>query len=865
MLASHRPSLRGTTPRSLRDAASGSQALVALLMVGPLGALVGMSSARAQSSPTDLFVGPARPSVAAAFEATNAPEAFEVAHGQDGFLAVWTQWQGDHVRAARFAEDGTVLDPQGISVARTQDVDDLAVSFDGTNYLVVWMDHRSSYDRHIAAARVAADGSVLDASPRILAQGFGARRLGLARGGMGHLLVWTQDDAVEGGPDVYGMRVGSDGAALDATPFAIATGPGHQSDAQVTFDGTNFVVAWSNQASDAEFLQNDIHAARVSPAGVVLDPAGITIFDGAGEQRTPCLAFDGTSTVISWTSAPTDPADERAARLTPDGTVLDPAGFVLSTVHHTVLALERDGSRSLALTRRAIDTDRFQLHALPIGTDGVVDEADAFTVGDPVTTVIDATMAVGSTHVLVVQRTEPNGVPTVTAVARDTASASPSAPLTLDMATQDAPLLSFGIDRHLQVWAETRRDGVVLRATHLERDGTVIDANGIDVGRLEQFPDPAAVAFDGTNHLVVWAGPTDEGSRVHALRIAADGTVLDPQPIVIPEVPDSDPRARAPRVAFDGTSYLIVWRLVESFAGAGWSSLRGARIAPDGTLLDPDGFAIAPGSEWYLDDPEVDVVAHGSGFLVVNSGSVDDTPRLTLRRLAADGRPLDSAEIDVPTYDRTATRLRLISDGSKALLAWRAYAFGDARMYAVRIGLDGRPLDDCPIVVEQGVPDVSVPSLAVVDDDYLIAFSRAEVHTGHGVYVARIDRDGQRMGPNRELVPTSGSVGGNITISVFESGDVLLGTTDDAWTTPARSRVVLRSLSCVMPSRTACGAGVAAPISSDPEPLVCSGSSSQSTSCSLGHARGSPSALLGLALLSVAAAWRQRRRRLARK
>ena len=78
------------------------------------------------------------------------------------------------------------------------------------------------------------------------------------------------------------VRHGPMGPALDGNQFLIDTtsalmhAPGPQLDASVAFDGTNYLVVWEDQRTGAY----DICAARVTPAGQVLDQSGCVLCRG---------------------------------------------------------------------------------------------------------------------------------------------------------------------------------------------------------------------------------------------------------------------------------------------------------------------------------------------------------------------------------------------------------------------------------------------------------------------------------------------------------------------------------------------------------------------------------------------------------
>src|SRR5262245_12776711 len=64
----------------------------------------------------------------------------------------------------------------------------------------------------------------------------------------------------------------------------------------VAFDGTNYLVVWSDSRSGG----SDIYGARVSPSGTILDPDGIRITTGAVAHVMPRVSFDGTNYLVVW-------------------------------------------------------------------------------------------------------------------------------------------------------------------------------------------------------------------------------------------------------------------------------------------------------------------------------------------------------------------------------------------------------------------------------------------------------------------------------------------------------------------------------------------------------------------------------------
>jgi hypothetical protein len=107
-------------------------------------------------------------------------------------------------------------------------------------------------------------------------------------------------------------------------------------------------------------------------------------------------------------------------------------------------------------------------------------------------------------------------------------------------------------------------------------------------------PQAPAVAFDGTNYLVVWEddradphyGFYDTYADIYAMRVSHDGVLLDPHGIPIASSRESEHK---PAVAFGGGNYLVMWTEGDYSA----RDIKGARVTPDGAVLDPAGIVIS--------------------------------------------------------------------------------------------------------------------------------------------------------------------------------------------------------------------------------------------------------------------------------
>jgi large repetitive protein len=134
---------------------------------------------------------------------------------------------------------------------------------------------------------------------------------------------------------IIASRVGTDGSVLDPAGVTISPSAHGAAEPPIAFDGTNYLVAWDDNRNDP---WGDIFAARMSPAGAVLDPSGIAVAANSSPaglaQREPSVAANG-SFLVAWRDdrrrgVAADGADIFAAQVNSDGAVLDPSGISLT-------------------------------------------------------------------------------------------------------------------------------------------------------------------------------------------------------------------------------------------------------------------------------------------------------------------------------------------------------------------------------------------------------------------------------------------------------------------------------------------------------------------------------------------------------
>ena len=579
--------------------------------------------------------------IADAADTSNAPA---VAFDGTNFFVVWGA--GD-IFAARVSPAGTLLDPEAIAIAARPTVEYApAVAFDGSNHLVVWADGFDVFD--IIGARVTPEGVVLDGDGIPIATGPATLvDPAVSFDGTNHLVVWAGFEGESSELDIFAARVSPAGAVLDPAPIAVTTLPGAQSHPAVAFDGTNHLVVWVDSS-----FSGGIDAARVSPAGAVLDPGG-THLGGRPSNAAPGVAFDGTHYLVALVGL-------EAVRVTTAGTPPDEPSFAVATSANGQYApaVAFDGTNYLVVygdnRREAAGT-----YGARVSRNGRILDADGFFIqggGRP-------DVAFDGTNYLVVSD---DGLGNV-----EGRLVSPAGEVLRRVFGRglhaERPVVTFDGVNHLVAWwrfeqsASCPDDRGAISVARISPAGELLDEFDAGCNATNLAP---AIAGDGRGRsLVVWTTP---GSQIRGAMIGRSGTVPDPAGIPISTGPS---RARGPSVASDGTRYLVAWT-VDRPDG---SDVMGARVSRSGIVRDPEGIPIstAPGGQGVPD------VASNGRFLVVwiDTRSQDVDFDVYGTRVTGAGAVLDPEGVPIATGATRETSPRVIAGpGRRYSVVYQRYA-----------------------------------------------------------------------------------------------------------------------------------------------------------------------------------------------
>jgi len=182
------------------------------------------------------------------------------------------------------------------------------IAFDG-RWLATWQRNFSHDDANsnAQAAFINADGT----TPGEFVYAFGGAVPDVASAGDRVLLVWRMRSDTSGHNDIQARVMMADGSFLtDAIPIAAQPFPMREYDPDVDWNGTEFVVAWSDERHEVVYFDHraETFAARVMPDGTLLDPDGFAIGDRTVQEIRPSVASVGGRTIIAHSSFRDEPA-----------------------------------------------------------------------------------------------------------------------------------------------------------------------------------------------------------------------------------------------------------------------------------------------------------------------------------------------------------------------------------------------------------------------------------------------------------------------------------------------------------------------------------------------------------------------------
>jgi PKD repeat protein len=546
----------------------------------------------------------------------------------------------------------------------------------------------------------------------------------LCQGGTKVLAVWSDNRANSTGGyegetswDIYGTRFDASGNPLETVPFAIAVGPASQKNPRASWNGTNWLVVFESvDFGGTGYYLTSLEALRVAPDGQVLDPKPIKLHNMTPSGGIWAVASDGSGWVVV-NQATSVNGDIVAARISSAGVLLDPGprsllpatyysrgGFQLAYAGGVfLLAYEESVTGQDPTNAIRFDAALNLLSAAPFAfapspVARLVSNGSGFyAVWNE--QLPDFTMAVkgsrvglngqrldgGGSGVNISGSNQPGGYSTTsvawdgsqwkvswgsvteTRIARVSAAGQvldPGGVLVAGATTGTSASTGNG---SLQLaWSEFVWLGpsgsYEVFSTRISSSNAAGPKRTLSLGAPAQLrPD---IATSGSGYMMVYRSSTANGNRVLAQPLDAAGNPLTAEPVELDAAASLD-WPGFPAVAWSGSLYMVAWN--------NGSGVVARRVQANGVPVDA-----APVVVMNTGFGPVDVAALGNNFLVVGLRCGINCQYIfpiAARVRGSDGSILDASPIQMGgTYSSNPTLAVL---GGRWLLVWQANATHD--------------------------------------------------------------------------------------------------------------------------------------------------------------------------------------------
>jgi len=498
---------------------------------------------------------------------------------------------------------------------------------------------------------------------------------------------------------IRGARVTPEALVLDPAGINIAIDERGQSAPSCAASGDTFWVAFHTNTCDSTY--GNVYVARINAGGGVIDPDGFPVCTAEGEQRKVKLASGDGTLLVLWEedrNFVSTGYDVYGARISSDGTVLDPGGVAITELSRSEINPDVGwtGETFLGIWQVGATGQEWDISGARIDTLGEVLDTASFVISTGCDAQVSASSAwSGSCYVAI---WEENGDIYGARVDRS-GNVLDSAALEICPAQEDQnhPAIAWGQESFLAVWDDLRNQNLDIYGARIDSLGQVLDSLGLPI-RLDSGLDQRrpTIAFDGENYLVVWQSDLDSTGlnyRIEGLRVSSQGEVLDPEPLLI----STSDYGSYPDVAFAGGKYLVVW------LDAYYYDIYGAFVETSGAIGSQVGIRTASGLQ---QNPKV--ASNGSEFLVVweDFGMHWPNSDIVATRVTSSGAILDPGGIMVATTEDPEERPSVTFDGGNFVVAWKKMPGEAAKLYVAGVSSAGTVLDPDGILIS----DVSLYS-----------------------------------------------------------------------------------------------------------------------------------------------------------
>ncbi len=313
-----------------------------------------------------------------------------------------------------------------------------------------------------------------------------------------------------------------------------------------------------------------------------------------------------------------------------------------------------------------------------------------------------------------------------------------------------SPAIAFDGSNYLVVWRDTRSVSWDIYGTRVNPAGAVLDPQGIPISTEESNQSSPSVAFDGANYLVVWLDERIFPPDIYGSRVNQFGNVLDPAGIIIS---DGANHQENPSITFGGTNYLVVWQDFRS--GSSWD-IYGSRVSQTGSVLDPLGIAIYTAA-YNQESPSV--AFDGTNYLVVWKDFNGSSHNIYGARVTQQGIVLDTHGFAIITGESPQMYPSVSFGDINYLVVWDDWHFFELLkdILGARVSQQGTVLNR--FVIAELSQHQEYPSVAYGAYQYLVVWHDSRnTPAPVDIYGARVNLSGGILDPNGIPISTAEGV-----------------------------------------------------------------------------------------------------------
>ena len=215
----------------------------------------------------------------------------EISYDGSNYVVVWSEgvFASMHkVRAARVTTQGAVLD-SGIPFGKDSYLEyHPSIAHDGTRFLAVWFSYAPPFGvfGRFLNSQAQPDGDALDIRLSNTGHFYQPE---IAYASDRYLIVWNEQSSSTG-DDVFGQLINTDGTMHGAI-ISISTGSGYQSNPRVT-GGNDFLVVWEENGR--------IYGQRISTQGQLIGPNFQISDTSSNDRQSPDIATGSDNYLTAW-------------------------------------------------------------------------------------------------------------------------------------------------------------------------------------------------------------------------------------------------------------------------------------------------------------------------------------------------------------------------------------------------------------------------------------------------------------------------------------------------------------------------------------------------------------------------------------